>query len=76
MTHTLVEKLISNGNIVNTHKVKLQLSDNLKNEINTGAMRVYDTEHFPEEVMLQVILEEVNKRKILAYRGSGEILED
>ena len=39
-------------------------------------MRVYDTEHFPEEVMLQVILEEVNKRKILAYRGSGEILED
>ena len=39
-------------------------------------MRVYDTEHFPEEVMLQVILEEVNTRKILAYRGSGEILED
>ena len=76
MTHTLVEKLISNGNIVNTHKVKLQLSDNLKNEINTGAMRVYDTEHFPEEVMLQVILEEVNKRKILTNRGSGEILED
>lgn len=39
-------------------------------------MRVYDTEHFPEEVMLQVILEEVNKRKILTNRGSGEILED
>lgn len=37
-------------------------------------MTVYDTKHFPEEVMLQVILEEVNKRKMLA--NSGEILED
>lgn len=37
-------------------------------------MTVYDTKHFPEEVMLQVILEEVNTRKMLA--NSGEILED
>ena len=37
---------------------------------------MYDTKHFPEEVVLQVILEKVNKRKILANRGSGEILED
>lgn len=39
-------------------------------------MRVYDTEHFPEEGVLQVVFEEVNKGKMLVNRGSGEILED